>query len=287
MNTNSNIAIVTDSTCDIKRETTDRLGITVIPLSVIHQGKTYRDGLDITPSTFYPLLKSSGNEIPTTSQPTQIEFSQTFRRLLDEGKEIISIHISRGLSATVDNARVAARDLSEDRIHIVDSGFTSYALGLQVLEAARLAKENVSAKEIVTRLSRMKENSELIFTLDTLLYLEKGGRIGKVASLLGNLIRIKPVIRLEDGVVIPTSKARSMKRALFSIRDYLIKRYKDTRVRLSVGEGENLENAQLLHKILCDSLNIEGPVDYFEVGPVLGVHTGPGVVGAAIYPLEY
>ncbi len=281
-----NIAIVTDSTSDLSQTDAAERGITVVPLHVIHQGKTYRDGLDITPDAFYPLLKGS-DELPKTSQPTPEQFTEVYKPLLEQGKEVLSVHISGGLSSTVDSARSAAGRLSNDRIHVVDSGFLSYGLAFQALEAARLAREGSAVRAIQERISLLKERTEMLFTLDTLHYLYKGGRIGKVASLMGSILGIKPVIRIEDGVYVPAGKARSVRQALSSIVDFLSKRYHRQKVIVAVGNGRGEGYAAMLREMAASSLNVAGRLLSFEVGPVIGVHTGPGTVGLAVRPVEY
>ncbi len=281
-----NIAIVTDSTSDLTRETADRNCIAVVPLSVIHVEKTYLDGVDITPATFYPLLKSS-SQVPTTSQPAPAQFQEVYKRTLQTAAEIVSIHISSELSATAASARIAAESVAKDRIHVIDSGFVSYALGMQVLEAARLARDGSGAKEIVTRLGRIREKMELAFTLDTLHYLQKGGRIGRVSALLGTVLGIKPVIRIEHGHLVPAGKARGTKGALSSVVDLLDREYGEEKVTVAVGHAAAPGFAAMLAESVRAQLNVQGPVQSFEIGPVVGVHSGPGAAGVVVMPVEY
>jgi DegV family protein with EDD domain len=280
------IAIVTDSTSDLSQTRAAEHGITVVPLHVTHQGRVYRDGLDITPEAFYPLLEGS-DELPKTSQPTPEQFTEVYKPLVEQGKEVLSVHISGGLSSTVDSARSAAERLSNDRIHVVDSGFLSYGLAFQALEAARLAREGTDVGGILERVSLLKERTEMLFTLDTMHYLYKGGRIGKVASLMGSILGIKPVIRVENGVYVPAGKARSIRQALSSIVDFLSKRYRRQKVIVAVGHGRGEEYAAMLREMAVSRLNVAGKPLSFEVGPVIGVHTGPGTVGLAVRPAEY
>mgnify|MGYP005840421077 CR=1 FL=1 len=282
----SNIAIVTDSTSDLSTATTSEHRVTIVPLLVIHEDRQYLDGVDITSETFYPLLKSS-SRLPTTSQPSPLAFERVYRQLLDTADEIISIHISGGLSATVESARVAASTVAPSRIHVLDSGFVTYALALQVLEAARLARSGATSEEIVSAVSCMRSKTELVFTLDTLEYLHKGGRIGRVSALMGALLDIKPVIRMEGGLLVPAGKARSMKSALRTIVDILSKKFGDKKVVAAVGHGSGAEHAAQLKDLVASSLNTEGDILPFEIGPVVGVHAGPGAVGAAVTPVEY
>lgn len=280
------VAIVTDSTCDIPREAAEKAGVTIVPLSVIHGDKAYLDGVDLTPATFYPLLKSSA-VLPTTSQPAPAQFQEAYKRVLETASEIVSVHISAELSATSTSARMAAEAVGANRIHVVDSGFVSYALGMQALEAVRLAKEGRSARQIVDCLGRMRSKMELVFTLDTLHYVHKGGRIGLASALLGTVLGIKPVLRIEDGHLVPAGKARGTKGALNSVVDLLLSRYGKERVMVAVGHAAAPENASMLTDMVLDRLNIEEPVRSFEIGTVVGTHSGPGAAGVAVLPLNY
>ncbi len=280
------VAIVTDSTSDLTRQLAEDNQVSVMPLSVLHKEKVYRDGVDITPEAFYPLLESS-EELPTTSQPTPASFACLYERLLQTSKEIISFHLSEKLSSTVQAARTAAANVARERIHVVDSGFLSYALTFQVLEAARLAKEGLSASKIVYLLSRLKEKTEMYFTVDTLHYLYKGGRIGKVSSLMGSILKIKPVVRIVDGEYIPFAKARNLHQALISMTDALARKYRGEKVMAAVGHGKAYDKGLMLMELARAKLNLACPPSFFEVGPVIGVHTGPGCVGIAVRPVTY
>lgn len=282
----NNIAIVTDSTSDLSQATAGQHSVTVVPLHVTHKGRAYRDGVDITAETFYPLLESS-DELPKTSQPSPEQFELVYRNLLDQGKDVISLHISSGLSSTVATAKAAAEAVSPDRIHVVDSGFLSYGLAFQALEAARLALEGQTAQNILEQMTRLKQKTEMLFTLETLHYLYKGGRIGRVSSLMGNILGIKPIIRVDNGIYVPAGKARSIKQALSSIVEFLSKTYQRQKVVVAVGHGKGASYAAMLQEMVTSALNIAGKPLRFEVGPVIGVHTGPGTVGLAMRPLEY
>jgi DegV family protein with EDD domain len=248
--------------------------------------KIYRDGVDITPGTFYPMLEGS-DQLPTTSQPSPVQFQKAFEEALKWADEVVSIHISAQLSATSTSAQIAADGVAKDRIHIIDSGFVSYALALQVLEAARLAEDGATAAEIEENISRLKEKTEFAFTLDTLHYLQKGGRIGRVSALLGTMLGIKPVIKIAEGRLEPVGKARSLRLALQSVVDILAKRYGQERVIVAVGHGAGAEHAAMMLEMVSSALNVEGKPQPFEIGPVVGVHAGPGAVGVAVRPVQY
>ena len=278
------IAIVTDSTSDLPRSEAAKYGIEIVPLSVIYQDKTYLDGVDITPDKFYPML-AEGPELPKTSQPSIGQFTEVYSRLLDEGSEVISVHISEKLSSTVMTALSAVEQMKSSRIHVVDSGFLSYALALQALAAARMAADGSSVQDILGRIALMRERTELMFTVDTLHYLHKGGRIGKVSSLLGQLLNIKPVIRVDDGEYVTAARTRSTKQSLATMNSLMADTFGSEKVQVAVGHGRGYESAMALLEMLQSSLNLAEPPVLFEVGPVIGVHTGPGTIGVAVCPV--
>ncbi len=286
MVTMSSTAIVTDSTSDLARHVADEIGVTVIPLYVTHGGKAYQDGIDITPESFYPMLKES-SELPKTSQPSPEKFKEVYERLLGTHTSILSFHISGGLSSTVEAAKRAAESLAKDKIHVVDSKFISYGLTFQVQEALRLARDGLGAMDILSRVSRLRDKIELLFTLDTMEYLYKGGRIGRVQSLMGSILGIKPVVRVEDGIYVPAGKSRGLRQAIRGISEFLVSRYRRQKVSIAVGHGQGQEYADILCELAQETLNVAEEPKLFKVGPVIGVHTGPGTVGICVRPIEY
>lgn len=275
------ISVVTDSTSDISSETAADEDIVVVPLSVLMGGRSYLDGIDVTPSQFYPMLAAS-TELPKTSQVTPERFISTYEPLLESGNSVVSVHISGGLSSTVESARAAASSLDPSRIKVVDSRSISYGIGFLALEARRAAREGLCLEAIAERLDQVRKRIEVFFTLDTLEYLHKGGRIGKVTALLGGLLNIKPVIRVEDGIYVPAGKVRTRKQALESLIQHVKERVGDRPVRVAVGHGKAAEAAATLREMVKRSLHVYGDVSMFEVGPVIGSHTGPGTLGIAM-----
>ncbi|MGE5654664.1 MAG: DegV family protein, partial [Bacillota bacterium] len=207
------IRIVTDSTADISPEVAAEYGIDVLPLSVIVGDHVYRDGIDLTPSQFYPILAASP-VLPTTSQVSPGQFMQCFQRLVQDGYEVISIHLSQGLSSTVETARSIAQQVGQGKVTVFDSQFLSLGQAFQVLEAAQMARAGHTVQQIIDRLDQIRAKTELLFTLDTLEYLRKGGRIGKVQAILGQLLNLKPLIRVENGVYVSFGKVRSQAKAM-------------------------------------------------------------------------
>jgi len=274
------IALVTDSTADLTPLQAKQLKATVRPLNVIFGDKIYLDGVDIHPDKFYPML-AEAKQLPTTSQPSPFEFIELYDKLLAEGyDQIISVHISAALSGTHQSAKQAAEHLQRD-IRVVDSRSISLGIALQVMAASEAIAAGKNADEVVQAMDVSRANHEVIFTLNTLEYLAKGGRIGKAKSLLGSLLNIKPIIRVDDGAYIDAGKARSQKQALDQIASLfqdLSKGRKAKRVCVAVGAAD--EAGQYLKTKLHQVFGVDVSVSH--VGPVVGVHTGPGTVGAAI-----
>lgn len=274
------IRIVTDSTSDLPLQYAAKNEVCIIPLYVNFPDATYRDGVDLLPSQFYPMLEKSQDQLPKTSTPTRDDFVNTYRNLLEHGYDVISIHISSGLSGTVAVAESAAREF-KDKIRIFDSKSISLGIGLQVKEAVEMVKQNFSADKVISRLYDIRERTEVLFSLDTLKYLEKGGRIGKVSALLGNILNIKPVIRVENGIYIPLDKVRNQQQAARKMVEYMKKTLGDNLpINIAVAHGAASEAAHNLKNMVEEA--VDKKIDYLqEVGPVIGVHTGPGTQGLA------
>jgi len=274
------IALVTDSTADLTPELIEQFEINIIPLNVIFGDEIIKDN-QITADDFYTRLKKS-EVLPKTSQPSPEEFLELYKNLLEDYQEIISIHISSALSGTLNSARLAKEKLNEP-IHIVDTHNISLGAAFLVLEAAEFIEKKYKTTEILQHLQKTRNKIETLFTLDTMEYLYKGGRIGKVSSLLGAALNIKPVIRVnEEGVYVPYGKTRNQKKALDKITAFFKEKAEEKTIkRIAVAHGQAKDSAEYLSKALSDALST--PVDIFtKVGPIIGVHTGPGTVGAAI-----
>ncbi len=272
------IKIVTDSTSDFPQEFIEKYDVTVVPLYVNFPEDTYRDQVDITTREFYTKLKESKNILPKTSMPTIQDFIRVYEKILREGYDILSIHISSGLSGTAGVAQTAA-GLLQGKIRVFDSKSISLGITLQVLEAVKMIKNNLSLDNIITQLTALREHTEVTFSLDTLEYLEKGGRIGKVSALLGTILNIKPVIRVDNGIYIPLDKVRNQKQAVKNMVNHML-RVLDNKLpkQIAVAHGAAEEAASYLKQKVEEALEIK--VDLVkEVGPVIGVHTGPGTLG--------
>lgn len=274
------IALVTDSTADLPPEFKKDGDTHVIPLKVLFGEEEFSDG-ELSSKDFYDRLEKA-QELPKTSQPSPEDFIGLYSKLLEEYQEIISIHISSGLSGTYNAARLAKEKL-KGRIHLVDSKTISLGIGLMVAEATKLIREGLDSVHILERLAKARMNVETLFTVDTLEYLQKGGRIGRVHSIMGSFLNIKPIVRVgDDGIYQTYSKVRSQEKALKSI----VQAFQDMskgrkQVRFGVAHGAAHQAGTYLKEALENAFQMPATM-FTQVGPVIGVHTGPGTVGAAI-----
>jgi fatty acid kinase fatty acid binding subunit len=277
--------IVTDCAADIPAEELIELGIVEAPLYI-----QFPDGevnsADLTPDEFYDRLEAMQPEIPSTAQPSIGMFADLYQKIADAGK-VISIHVSSGLSGTINSARLGAEQLKEKMVNIVDSMTLSGGQRFQVLAAVKGDKAGWSVEKIIKRLEAIRDNTEVIYTLETLEYLARGGRIGRVQALLGSVLKLKPIIHVDktDGKYSTVGKARTIPSALEIIAEHLHQTYQEKALWVSVMHGRYNEGAKSLAATLGQKLNIK-KLEILRISPVLGVHTGPGIVGAAVVPME-
>jgi DegV family protein with EDD domain len=240
---------------------------------------------DISADDFYNRLEAMQPAIPTTAQPSAGIFAGLYRKLAE--KEIFSIHISSGLSGTINSAHDGGEQVKpEVNVNFWDTLTLSGGERFQVMAAALAAKAGWAMEAIRERLTKIRENTEVIYTLDTLEYLARGGRIGRVKALAGALLNIKPVIHVDtDGKYSTVSNGRTLGRSMSMIADAVREKYGNTPVWVTVLHGRFAEKADALAAEFREKLNI-AKLEVKRISPVLGVHTGPGIVGAAIVPME-
>jgi len=277
------VRIVTDSTADLAKDILDQYGITVVPLKVLMDGQVYRDGIDLTPEEFYMGLPQAKN-LPTTSQPSPGEFTAAYEDLTRNGDSVVSIHISGGLSGTIQSAQLGAT-MVEGLVTPIDSRTTSLALGLIVLGAARAAQEGKSHNEVVAEVERLIKKTQLFFILDTLEYLQKGGRIGKGSALLGSLLNVKPILTIKEGIVTPVEKVRGENKAVDRMLQMAREIAGDRKIHCGILHGNNYGKVMKLHeRVVAEFQTIEILIS--EISPVIGTHAGPGALGIAFYPMD-
>ncbi len=279
--------ILTDSAADLTAEETEEYGITVAPLYIqFPEGEM--SSMELTPDEFYYRLEAMAPRIPSTAQPSPGIFAEIYQKLAELGEEILSIHVSSGLSGTLQSAILGARNLPKEVITHIDSMTLSGGQRFQVLAAAMASKAGWAKETILERLREIRQSTEVIYTLETLEYLAHGGRIGRVQALAGSLLKLKPVIRVEhtDGKYSSVGKARTMRNTLGMIVDHLAGIYgTDTPVWVSVMHGKLSQQADVLAELLRERINV-ARIEVLRISPVLGVHTGPGIVGATVVPMR-
>jgi len=278
--------IVTDCAADLPNEELESMGIIQAPLYIqFPEGEV--NSADITADEFYNRLEAMRPAIPSTAQPSSGIFHEIYNKLAEASKQILSIHVSSGLSGTFNSAQVGAQHIKEAVIDVVDSMTLSGGERFQVLAAARAAKAGWNVKAILERLEKIRENTEVIYTLETLEYLARGGRIGRVQALMGSVLKIKPIIRVDhkDGKYSTVAKGRTVSQNLCTIVDYIADLYGSVPLWATVLHGRLAENAETLAESMNERLNIR-KMEILRISPVLGVHTGPGIVGAAVIPAE-
>lgn len=279
----SKVALVTDSTAYIPLELCEGNPIHYVPLQVIWGEATYRDGVDIQPADFYKRLQNT-KVMPSTSQPSPAAFASIYQNLLDEGFEILSIHISQKLSGTIDSATQAKQNFPGKPIEIVDSETTSMAMGFQVLKAAKAAAEGASLQECRALVEHTRKNSGILFAVNTLEFLRRGGRIGGAAAFLGTALNLKPILELRDGRIEAEDRVRTMSKAIDRLLNLFEERIGGRRpIQIACVHALAEEEAKVLLERARQRFGSEEVTHAVvsPVSPVLGTHTGPGCMGLA------
>lgn len=273
------IRIVTDSTADLTKELIEKHEIHVVPLTIQINDQSFVDGVELQPDQFLDLMRES-KELPKSSQPAVGVFQKLYDELGADGSQIISIHMTGGMSGTVKSAQAAAQASSAD-VTVIDSMYISHALTFQVLEACRMVEEGKSVQEIVNGLDSVRKRSSLYVVVDVLDNLVKGGRIGKGKAMFGSLMNIKPIATLKDGVYTPVAKVRSHKQVV----TYLLNEFKKEtagKVIRSVGiaHANGLLMAEPLKKTI-EEMGIQVKLTFTT--PIVSTHTGEGAIGFMFY----
>ena len=279
--------IVTDSAVDLPEEMFAQYGVERMPLLINFGTESLRSGIDIQPEEFYRRLAADPDHLPTTSQPSVGEFVALFRRVGQSDKDIVSVHISSGLSGTYNSAVQAAQQCPDLNITPIDTKTLSAAEGFQVVAAAQAVRRGWSLERLKQRVKEVAEQTDIFFTLDTLHYLQKGGRIGRVQAMAGALLNLKPVITVDKvpGNYVRAGSTRSISKALILIADQVKVKMRDQPAWIHVLHSNAMEAAQNLSGQIAARLP-NARITFGQVVPVLGVHTGPGCVGAVCGPLD-
>lgn len=271
------IALITDSASDINSELIKKYNIHVLPFKIIFSDKEYKDGVDITPSMLYEKLPT---EIPTTSLPSISEFTELLEKLKSDGyTHAIIITISNCFSGTFNASRLASESVSDITTFVFDSLTLTMSEGAMVLETAALIEEGKSFNEITNELPTIRKKIDVFFTLDTLTYLKKGGRIGKVAGTIAEALNIKPIITIKDDGFHTYSKVRGTKQSISKLSNILNDYLAKGKCKVWIMNGDAPDKADLLYNAIKNSDNLVECTLGGMIGPALGVNTGPGLVG--------
>jgi DegV family protein with EDD domain len=274
------IAVVTDSTACLLPDQVLECGITVVPIHVLVQGRRYYDGVDITSDEVAQAL--SERRPVTTSRPTTVEFLDAYTRAAEAGADaILSVHLSTALSGTYDAARLAARD-SPVPVEVLDSRSIAMGLGFAALDAARTAADGADLLAVAATAGRTAQAARVLFYVDSLEFLRRGGRIGKASALLGGALRVKPLLHVVDGEVAVLEKARTANRALGRLADLAVEAADGRAVRVAVQHLDAQQRAEDMASSLHERLGCDVIVG--EVTAVMGVHVGPGMVAVTVSP---
>ena len=277
------VQVLTDSTADLSAAIVQELGITVVPLQVIFGEETFRDGVTLTSEEFFRRLPEA-SELPSTSQPSLGDFQQAYQRLAEKTDRILSIHLSSGFSGTVETARQAAQAVEgKCEIVTIDSRTVSMAMGFAVIAAARAAQEDADLETCAEAARSVLRRQQLAIVVDTLEYLRRGGRIGRAQAFLGGLLRVKPILTIRDGEAYPLTRVRTHRKAL------------DELLRICLEHGR-VEEAAVMYTTNPDDASFleaetgrrypDVSVHTGRIGPVIGVHGGPGLIGLCVVLAE-
>ncbi|HZG58389.1 DegV family protein [Paenibacillus sp.] len=282
------VRIVVDSTADLPKDVRERLGIEMVPLKVHFGNETYLDSVTLSSSDFFVKL-AAAKEMPTTSQPSPVDFVDVYKKLLEEPETvIISLHLSSAFSGTYQSA-VLAKSLLEgdERIRIVDSKSASLGFGLLAIAAAEAAAEGADAEACLARIEEVQQRTQLYFLVDTLEYLHRNGRIGKASAVFGSLLNIKPILSIDpaEGVIYPVDKIRGSRKAMNRIIELLQDKFAGVPVDVTFVHANALEGAQDFAALLGDRFTVRN-TSYYELGPVVGTHVGPGTLGLFVTAVE-
>ena len=282
MSDNNKIAIITDTSCDIPDEILREFSIYLVPLRIVYENAEYRDKFEITPQEIYDSLET---EIPKSSLPLPSDVDEMIEKVIEDGySDVIIITISSGLSGTNNMIKLTVEKYKEKiNIEVVDSLSLSLGLGFQVMECARIIKETGSVTEGLQKIKKVKETMTTMFVVKTLHYLKKGGRIGKVEGTVGDMLHIKPIISInEEGVYFTLAKTRGRKNSIQKMADLLKKKYDNRPINLAIAQGMAKSEAESFLEKLKSTLNIKKDL-LVQISPVLGMHTGPGLLGVIAY----
>lgn len=275
------IKIITDSTCDIARETVEQFGISLVPAYVLFGEESFRQGIDINPTQFYARLQSSA-QMPSTSQPTPRDFTEAMEPLVTAGDQVVCITVPKELSGTYNSARQAASQLEDGAVTVIDAGTASVGHTLQVIAAAEDAAAPDATLDSVVSAAQARAGRSYAFAMvDTLEYLQRGGRIGKAQAFMGSLLKVKPILKVANGEVLPVDRPRNLRRGLQRLEELV--REQGPASKLAVAYTTDAGPAEEMRNRLSDLVDPENTYT-LQVGSAIGAHIGPGAVAVSTLP---
>lgn len=277
-----NITLVTDSTCDLSPKDLEAKGIKMASLKVLFGENEFIDKVSLTNAEFYEKMKASP-KLPTTSQVNPNEFVEIFEKELAKGNEVIGLFLSSELSGTYNAATIAKLMLESDKIHLIDSRTTSFGLGLLVHKAKAFIDEGKDCASVVEAMKSYIEKSQLYGMLDSLENLKKGGRLSGGAALIGNMLGLKPIIEVKEGIVNVANKARGTKKGMSWMLEKLSEHYPEGEIdELGLAYANDKEKLEQFKALVLSQFKVKTLYE-IEIGSVVGTHTGEGAVGVAFY----
>ena len=279
---NQKVAILADSGCDIPADIVEKYDLKILPLRIMYPEKDYKDGLDIDPLMIYERFPE---EIPTTSTPTLQEIKDKLNEIRNDGYEkVIAICISSGLSGTCNTVRLATEDETELECFVFDTKNISFGSGIFAVWAAKKLEEGMKYAQVIKKLEEKVYDAKIFYYMDTLKYLQKGGRIGLVASTLGSLLNLKPIISCnKDGVYYTVAKIRGSKQAKQKLIDEAVRYCKDQDSWLVFGHGNASEEMEKAEAIIREKAIHAKVLFQKQITASMAVHTGPGLVGILVF----
>jgi DegV family protein with EDD domain len=277
------IALLADSTCDLPQHLVDELGIKILPLKIIYPDRQYSDRVDIQPMYVYNLMPA---EIPTTSMPNVQEIKAVMENLRQQGyTHLLALTLSSGLSGTYQTMKLAAKDFDDMIIGVFDTRTLSMATGWMVLDAARNIRDGLSFDKVLEKLTVLQPKVKVFYVVETLDYLRKGGRIGLVAGMLGELLNLKPIIGVNaEGVYYTHAKVRGRHKSIEKLMELVVDGVGNKPFNLAVMHGGAQTVGEKMVAQLSKMPNLKELI-FSDISPVLGVHTGPGLLGVCFYVL--
>jgi DegV family protein with EDD domain len=274
-----------DTAGDLPPKWQEKYQIDLIPINIIHDGKNYLQGIDLSYDDFYRIVETS-NSIPSTSQPTPYQFVEFYRKIAKPEDTVLSIHVTEKLSGTMDSANKAAQEL-EGELNIIpfDSASGTICMGMMAREARMMDQQKKTIDEILKRLEFIRDKMQLVFTVDTLKFASMSGRVKHLQAALASMLRVKPIIELKNGVIEMGEKVRSRAKSIELLLEKMKRKFGDTRINVGVVHAHDPNSGMDLLKEVIKRLNCAEAV-LGEVSISLAAHFGPGTLGIAAYPVQ-